>query len=142
MSCKVIKELVAGDKDSFSAFKLVGCNRAEESRQSWITCAAIPYEGTDNVLDAFDLFGGKWGGLVRLYGLLHLGPVVDWRRLVRGMLRLLGIGMLVLGALSLDVPGDRQIDMLHVVVLIQRDATKQSAFTVHYNFALVFQRLL
>ena len=50
--------------------------------------------------------------------------------------------MLVLGALSLDVPGDRQIDMLRVVVPIKRDATEQSSLPVHCDFVVVFEGLL
>ena len=58
------------------------------------------------------------------------------------MLQFLGVGMLVLGALSLDISGDRQIDMLHVVVPIKRDATKKLALPVHCNFVVVLERLL
>ena len=57
------------------------------------------------------------------------------------MLWLFEIRMMVLGALSLNIPGDGQICMLHIVVPIESDATKQLAVPVRCNFIMVFQRL-
>ena len=93
-------------------------------------------------MDTLDFLWGKWVTCIWLHGLLHFGSVANGCRLVREVLRLLGIGMLVLGALSLDVSGDGQNNMLHVVIPIKGDATKQSTFPVHSNFVVLFQRFV
>ena len=47
--------------------------------------------------------------------------------------------MLIRGMLSLDVPRGRQINMLHSVLPIKVDATKQAALPVHCDFIMVLQ---
>ena len=56
--------------------------------------------------------------------LVSKGAVLNGLRLVRGVLRILWIGMLVLGSLSMDVTRDGQVNITHVVVPVEGDATE------------------
>ena len=55
---------------------------------------------------------------------MHLGAVLDGLSLVQGVLHIFWIGMLVLGSLSLDISRDGQVNMPHVIVPAEGDATK------------------
>ena len=66
----------------------------------------------------------EWGASVRFDRPMHLGDVLNGLRLVQGVLRLFWIGMLVLGSLSLDIARYGQVNMPHVIVPVEGDATK------------------
>ena len=75
-------------------------------------------------MDTLDLLVRERGSSVLFDRLMHLGDVLNEFHLVRGVLRIFWIGMLVLGSLSLDVGRDGQVNMPHVVIPVEGDATK------------------
>ena len=71
-----------------------------------------------------DLFVIERGASVRFDRLMHLCALLDGLRLVRGLLRIFWIGIFLLGSLSLDIARDGQVNMPHVIVTVEGDATK------------------
>ena len=104
--------------------------------------ARLYQKKNDNVLYTLDLFVRNWGASVIFDRLLHLGAVLNELRLVQGMLRLFWIGVLVLSSLSLDVARDGQVNMPHVIIPVEGDATKLLSLPVNSHFVVFFQCFL
>ncbi len=103
MCSNVVKELVTCICHCLCAIALACCNGTECDKKCWVNCSCIVQEGTNNVLDAFDLLWGE--GLCDI-NLHPLNPcaILDWGRLVGSMLGRDSFGVLVLCEGFADVP--------------------------------------
>ena len=109
--CKdIVKELVTCISHCPCAVALSCCNGAECGNKCWVNRLRIVQEGTNNVLDAFDLLWGE--GLCDI-NLHPLNPcaILDWGRLVGSMLGKDWFGVLVLREGIVDVPGHMTINV-------------------------------
>jgi hypothetical protein len=134
----VAKELVTCINHCPCAITLSCCNGAECGKKCWVNCSRIVQEGTDNVLDVFDLFWGEW-----LHGVdLHpLNPctILDWCRHVGRMLGKDWFGMLVLCESFVDIAGHMAIGMSLHVVSGELYAAKKRSLHVDCNGVVLLQ---
>ncbi len=85
MCSNVVKELVTHIRHCPCAIALAFCNGTECGEKCWVNCSCIVQEGTDDVLNTFDLL---WGEGLCDVDLHPLNPcaLLDWGHLVGSML--------------------------------------------------------
>ncbi len=110
MCSNLVKELVTCIRHCPCAVALVCCNGTECGKKCWVNCTCIVKDGTDNVLDAFDLLWGEGLCGVDLHP-LNLCSILDRGCLVRSMLGRNWFGVLVLCEGFVDVPGNMAINV-------------------------------
>ncbi len=110
MCSNVVKELVTRIHYCSCAIALACCNGTECGKKCWVNCSCIVQEGTDDVLDAFDLF---WGEGLCGVDLHPLNPcaILDRGHLVGSMLGRDWFGALVLYEGFVDVSGHMAINV-------------------------------
>ncbi len=92
------------------AIALACYNGAECSKKCWVNCLRIVQEGTDDVLDAFDLLWGE--GLCGVdFHPLNPCTILDWGRFEGSMLERDWFGVLVLCEGFVDVSGHVAINV-------------------------------
>ncbi len=111
MWSNVVKELVTHISHCLYAVALACCNGTEYGKKYWVNCLRIVQEGTNNVLDAFDLLRGEGLCGVNLHP-PNQCTILDWGRLVGSMLGKDRFGVLVLCEGFVDVPGIWQSTLL------------------------------
>ncbi len=110
MCSNVVEELVTRICHCPCAVALACCNGTECGKKYWVNCLCIVQEGTNNVLDAFDLLWEKGLCGVNLYP-LNPCTILDQGRLVGSMLGRDWFGVLVLLKGFVDVPGHMAINV-------------------------------
>jgi hypothetical protein len=104
VSVNVVKELVTCICHCLCAVALSCYNGAECGKKCWVNRSRIVQEGTDNDLDAFDLFWGEWLCVVYLHP-LNSCAIMNWCCLVGSMLGRDWFGVLVPCEGFVDIAG-------------------------------------
>jgi hypothetical protein len=110
MCSNVVEELVTCIHHCPCAIALACCNGTECGKQYWVNYSRIVKEGTNDVLDQFDLLRGEGLCGVNLHP-LNPCAILDWGHLVGSMLGRDWFGVLVLCEGFVDVPGHIAIDV-------------------------------
>ncbi len=115
MCSNIVEELVTCIGHCPCAIALSCCDGAECCKKCWVNCLHIVQEGTNDVLEVFDLLQGEGLCGVNLHP-LNPCTILDWGPTVGSMLGRDRFGVLVLREGFVDVPGHVAIDVsLHVV---------------------------
>ncbi len=134
---KVVKELMACISHCPSAIALLCCNGAECGKKCWVNCLRIVQEGTNDVLDGFDLLWGEGLCGVDLHPLLC--TILDWCRLVGSMLGKDQFGVLVLCEGFADIAKHVAIDVSLCIVPGEFYAAKKRTRHVDCNSVVLLQ---
>ncbi len=120
-------------EDCPCAIALSCCNGAGCGEKCWVNCSCIVQEGTNKILDVFDLFWGEWLCGVDLHP-LNSCAILDWGCLVGSMLGRNWFGVLVLREGLIDIAGHVAINMFWCIVPGELYATKKRT---HHATAMV-----
>ncbi len=104
MCSGIVKELVTHTRYCSYVIALACCNGTECGKKCWVNCSCVVQEGTNDVLDVFDLLWEEGLCGVDLHP-LNLCAILDWGRLVGSMLGRDKFGVLALCEGFVDVPG-------------------------------------